>query len=262
MTGVSRQRGKIGRQAVLLALALSLPARVLWAQGAPVDHSREYRACMHLVALDPEEAFEGALAWQSEGGGEPARHCAAAALIGLGHYEEAARRLEALAQGMTAAAPSLRAGVLGQAGQAWHMAGKATRAHAVQSAALQLDPDNVEILADRGITLAGATSYWEAVDDLNRALELAPRRADLLVLRAAAYRFLDALELAGDDIERALKIDPANADGLLERGILHRLKGEDAPAREDWIKVLSLVPQGPTAEAARANLEKLDVKVE
>lgn len=252
----------MGWRAALVAMVLCLGATALRAQSAPVDHSREYRACMHLAAFDPEEAFEGALAWRSQGGGEPARHCAAAALIGLGHYEEAARRLEALAQDMTAAAPSLRAGVLGQAGQAWHMAGKSTRAHAVQSAALQLDPDNVELLADRSITLAGATSYWEAVDDLNRALELAPGRADLLVLRAGAYRYLDALDLAGDDIERALKIDPANADGLLERGILHRLNGEDARAREDWIKVLSLVPHGPAAEAARANLEKLDVKVE
>ena len=48
---------------------------------------------------------------------------------------------------------------------------------------------------------------------------------------------------------------------LLERGNLRRLDGDDNGARADWLMVLSLQPQGEAAEAARQNLEKMDVNV-
>ena len=247
-----------------LALALGLaplgaaPAR---AQDA-AEQEREYRDCMVLARAAPADGFESALAWASFGGGDGARHCAAVALIGLGQYREAARRLERLAAELRAGKAALSLEVLVQAGQAWVLAGDATRAHAVQSAALDIDPDNVELLLDRSITLATAKNYWEAVDDLNRALELAPARPDLLTLRASAYRYLDALELARDDLALALTHAPNNPDALLERGMLRRLAGDGAGARDDWLRAIALAEGTPTAEAARANLEKLDVKVE
>ncbi len=182
---------------VLLGAAPALGQRVA------IDHAREYRDCMVLARAAPEDGFESALAWAAMGGSEGAKHCAAVALIGLGHYAEAARRLERLAAAMRTGAVDLRACVLAQAGQAWLLAEDTGRAYAVQSAALAIDRDNVELLLDRGITLATAKTYWEAVDDLNRALDLAPGRPDLLVLRASAYRYLDALELARHDIARA-----------------------------------------------------------
>jgi len=133
---------------------------------------------------------------------------------------------------------------------------------AAQSAALSLEPDNVELLIDRSVTLAQARNYWEAIDDLNRALELAPGRGDVLVLRASAYRYVDALDLAAEDLAAALAHNPDDVEALLERGILRRLTGDDDGARADWVRVVSLDPQGPAAEAARDNLERLDVKTE
>ena len=135
------------------------------------------------------------------------------------------------------------------------------RAYAVQSAALAIDRDNVELLLDRGITLATAKNYWAAVDDLNRVLDLAPGRPDVLILRASAYRYLDALDLARDDIDRALARGPDNPDGLLERGILRRLAGDAPGARDDWLRAIALAEGTPVADSARANLERLDVKV-
>ena len=178
-----------------------------------------------------------------------------------GRCREAARRLERLAADLRSGNAALSLDVLVQAGQAWVLAGEATRAYAVQSAALDIDPDNVELLLDRGITLATAKNYWEAVDDFNRALELAPERPDLLTLRASAYRYLDALDLARDDIARALTHAPNDPDALLERGMLRRLAGDSAGARDDWLRVIGLAEGTPSAEAARANLAKLDVKV-
>ncbi len=232
------------------------------AQSVPVDHAAEYAACMKLAQLRPDEAFESALAWEGVGGGDAARHCAAVALIGLGHYPEAAQRLQELAASLAAEHLDLRAEALAQAGQAWMLADNLDQAYAVLSAAVDLVPRDPELRIDRSIALAGRGSYWEAIDDLNIASELRPDRADILIYRASAYRFVEAEDLALEDVARALELDPDNIEGLLERGILRRLSGDSAGARDDWLKVTSLAAGTPAADAAQANLEKLDVKLE
>ncbi len=222
---------------------------------------------MILARAAPAAGLDSALGWAARGGGGGARHCAAVALIGLGQYREAAQRLERLAADLRTADlqagdPALGLDVLAQAGQAWILAGDTARAVAVQSAALDLDPDNVELLLDRSITLATTKNYWEAVDDLNRALELAPGRPDLLILRASAYRTLDAPDLAREDIALALGRAPNSPDALLERGILRHLEGDEGGARSDWLRVIGLAEGTPSAKTARANLARLDGRME
>jgi tetratricopeptide (TPR) repeat protein len=253
----------------LLPFALALGLALLAAQSARAQsdiaesQEREYQDCMILARAAPADGFGSAMSWAALGGGDGARHCAAVALIGLGQHREAAQRLERLAADLRAAGNlGLSLELLVQAGQAWTLAGDATRAHTVQTAALEIDPGNVELLFDRAIALAGAGKYWEAIDDLNRALELAPGRPDLLSLRASAYRTLDALDLAGADIALALTHAPNDPDALLERGMLRHLAGNKAGARADWLRVIALAEGTPMAETARANLTKLDAKVE
>jgi hypothetical protein len=65
-----------------------------------------------------------------------------------------------------------------------------------------------------------------------------------------------------EDVTKALGSSPDNPDGLLERGILRRLIGDDLGARADWLAVTRFAPESPAAEAARRNLERMDVKVE
>ncbi len=253
----------------ILALGLVLPAAAraqldTGDQGGDQrgDQERAYLDCMILARAAPAEGFDSALGWATVGGGGGARHCAAVGLIGLGQYRDAAQRLERLAADLRSENLALSLDVLVQAGQAWLLAGETARAHTVQSAALDIDPDDVELLLDRSITLATAKNYWAAVDDLNRALELAPGRPELLILRASAYRILDALELAREDIAVALTRAPNNPDALLERGILRRLAGDETGARADWLRVIGLTEGTPTAAAARSIIENLDAKVE
>ena len=229
------------------------------AQGSdPIDHEQEYAACMALTQSQPADALASASAWQANGGGQAARHCAAVAMIRLGRYDEAAANLDVLAQDLDPAEVDLRVGVLGQAGQAWLLAADAEHALAAQTAALALAPKNVELLIDRSISLITLTRYWEALDDLNAALDLAPGRPDILIFRASAYRYLESVDLALDDVERALALEPENPDGLLERGILHRIAGEPEAARRDWQRVLSVAAGTPAADMARDNLARLD----
>ncbi len=250
------------RTAVGAAIAMSALPLVLSAAGARADEAADaevYRNCIVLTQEDPAAAYEQASAWGSQGGGDPARHCAAVALIQLGHFEEAGRRLEELAQTMKTEELRLRIEALAQAAQAWMLAGKHERAFAAQTAALKLAPENLELLIDRSIVLAAAENYRAALLDLDRAYEIAPQRPDVLVYRATVHRYLDSSEAALRDIQSAIQIDPNMPEAYLERGILKRLLGDRNGARRDWVKVLDLGSGSPAADAARVNLELLDV---
>lgn len=224
-----------------------------------IDHAYQYKACMALAKKSPEEAFESALNWRDLGGGDAAEHCVAAALIGLGQYAEAAGRLESLAE-RTKHDPSVKAGLLAHGAQAWLLHGNASRAEAVLTAALKLTPHDSALLVDRAQARAELKDYQSAVEDLSQSIEREDRRPDAFVFRATAYRYLDKLELALADVERALALQPTHAEGLLERGILKRLRQDKIGARQDWLSVLRVAPTGAAAEAARANLERMDVK--
>lgn len=245
--------------AAALAVLAASPAMPGASAAAEVDEARRYQHCLELVQTDPKAALADARKWQGAGGGRPSRHCRGLALIASGKPAEGATRLEELAGEMESEKPRLRADLLHQIGQAWFMAGQAERAVEALSAGLSLAPEDAEMLIDRALALGGLAKYWEAIDDLNKALDLEPDRADALTYRAAAYRFVETLELAETDVERALALAPDYPEALFERGIIRRLSGDVAGARADWLRILQLAPDAPIAEAARINIEKLDV---
>ena len=243
---------------ILFIVFLLMPAGAVLAQA--LDGAQEYKACLVLAKNNPEAGWEEALTWQSLGGGEASRHCAAIALIGLGKYGEAAARLETLAN-ESVREDGVRAEMLAQAAQAWLLADNVGRADSAQRGALLLAPGNPDILLDHAVLLAQVNHYAEAAKVLSTLLRAQPNRVEALTLRAAAFRFLDNLPGAEDDIDQALKLDPDFPDALFERGILKRLKGDDKGARAEWVRVIELTPEAEIAELARKNLEKLDVKV-
>lgn len=224
----------------------------------PDRQAARYADCLSKARISPPTGLAQARAWKSAGGGAPARHCEATALFAAGQFAEAGAALEALAGdlGKSEGESRLRANALGQAGQAWLLAGETEKARAAVTAALDIAPQNVELLIDRAVIQAGAGRYWEAIDDLNRAIELAPARADAYAFRASAYRRLSSPELAVADADQALALDPDNAEGLLERGHLYRMQGDEVAARAAWQRLLRVAPDSPAADAARRNLGK------
>jgi tetratricopeptide (TPR) repeat protein len=216
-----------------------------------------YERCMKLARQNPGEARSLAQSWHERGGAHPADHCAAVALIGLKQYKEAAVRLEALAQAMTAAPAGLRAEVLDQAGQAWGLAGDPVRAYAAAGAAVALEPNDLDLLLDRAQAAASAGYYDKAVADLDHVLKADPSRVDALIYRASANRALDRLDPALADVEKAIARKPNSAPALLERGNIRRLKGDNEGARQDWERVGQLAPGSQADIAARANIEHL-----
>lgn len=249
------------RISILTAFISIMTLHATTGVGAPRNdptNARKYSQCMELARKDPDAAFDWAMDWRDMGGDEAARHCIAVALIGLKLYEEAGKRLESLAQEMKAD-KNVQAEILAQAAQARHLDGQPARALALLNAALQLSPGNIDLLEDRGAVHAGRGDYKSALGDLNLVLAKDPTRVDALIFRATALRFTDKLIEAETAIVSALALDETNPAGLLERGIIRRLKGDKNGARRDWLNILTLAPDSPAAEAAQANLEKMDL---
>lgn len=227
--------------------------------------ARHYRACVETAGRAPEQAFEEALEWRDRGGGVPARHCAALALVELGRYQLAAERLEEIANDIEldrrTADQDMRAEVLGQAGNAWLLAAKPQKAYLAFSDALIETPDatphRAGLLIDRARALAEVGDYIGAVRDLDQAARIDRDNAEIYAYRASARRALDSLGMARADVERALVLDADNIYALLERGNLRSLAGDIAGARADWTRILSLAPGTPAADAARSNIQKL-----
>lgn len=241
---------------------------------APVKNPEavKYVACVRQAYAAPEAALEMATAWRAGGGGVAAQHCVALALTALKKYEEAAKRLEEVAQdlqsghgtfGLTGLDNAhLLPDVYGQAGNAWLMAGNLSRAYNTLSTALaNVSPGSlqaVEYLIDRSRTLGEMHQYDKALADIEKARLLTPDRAEIYIYRAGILRALKRLDDAMNDLATALKLDPDNPDALVERGIVNRLSGDDKAARADWNVVIAKYPGSPEAEAAQGNLALLD----
>ena len=245
------------------AVAAEQPAGTVIPEPDLANPAKTYDSCILLTKSHPDEALELASKWGAIGGGEGAQHCRALALVGLNDFGQGALELEQLAQ-KSKGTVGLRVNLLEQAGQAWLMQGEPTRAYNAQTAGLKLAtpdmPQYVRLLVDRAATLAEGAKFKEAIIDLDAALKQQPDNADALAFRATARRNLKETDLALVDAEAAVKADPRNVNARLERANLYKLQGRLNDARRDWVLIPQLAPDSDAAKAARADMERADVK--
>lgn len=185
---------------------------------AAAQEQSRYAACLDHTAETAVEAYEEALAWETEGGGAPAEHCAAIALLRLGHEEEAATRLEALTGEPLFAAPDAAAELMRQAASAWLIAGELARAEAAATRAMETAPGSFELVMLRARVRVEAQDYAGAEADLTEALALRADNVEALVLRAHAHLGQAELTAALDDAQAAVRADPQNVDARLALG--------------------------------------------
>jgi tetratricopeptide (TPR) repeat protein len=217
----------------------------------------QYDKCMTMLADDPEGAEAIATSWQATGGGDGAIHCQALAMIAKGDSEGGAAMLENLAHTGTVEGLT-RAVLLSQAAEARLMADQGEPALKDSSEALEISPDDPDLLIGRANAYDALERANDALEDLNRTLLLDASRGDALVLRASIWRQMDKLDAARSDIEKALAQDPDDAEALLERGILRERMGDLAGARQDWTRTREIDPNSEAAELAAQNLTLLD----
>ncbi len=224
----------------------------------PANRAR-YEACLALTRTAPQKAFETALAWHDQGGDLAADHCAAVALVALGHYDEAAARLERLAHNLDRIGSALTPAVLDQAANSWLLANQPAAAVEDTTAALKLDPKSADYRIDRARAYAASGRYGDAARDLDAVIRLAPGRADAYAYRAAARRRLGDRKGALADADAALARDPNSTGALLERGLLRRDAGDKKGARQDWLRILQLAPGTAVGRAAQSDLQAMDL---
>lgn len=178
----------------------------------------QHKSCLESIAVDAQAAFEEAMQWRDTGGGRRAKHCVAMALFALGHEDEAAFRLDALAAGPDGGPKATRVKHYAEAANLWLTVNEADRAYASASAGLKLEYDHLDLRIARARAYALSGRYDYAETDLTSVLTLDPNRADALRYRADARFQLDKVEDAQTDIEASLDLDPTSVETALLRG--------------------------------------------
>lgn len=182
------------------------------------DFDARHKACLESIADDAQAAYETALQWRDEGGGRRAKHCVAMALFALGHEDEAAFRLDALAAGPDGGSDKTRVKHYAEAANFWLTANEAEKAYASASAGLKLDFQHLDLRISRARAYALSGRYDYAETDLTSVLTLDPKRADALRYRADARFKQDDLDGAQTDIEMSLDLEPTSVETALLRG--------------------------------------------
>jgi len=249
-----------------------------------------YAECMKLVDMAPKRAYELAAQWRDYSGGIPAEHCMALSLFAQGQYEKAALMLEELSRRARQQAkaparpgepevkldkdgkremqpqqetlpPGLAIDLMSQAGNAWLMAEQNEKAYTDLSDALGMqgisDDQAAEILIDRARAQVEMGNLEGALKDLDVALQRGGPRSEGYSYRAAAHRALGHFESARADIDKGLMLDAENVDALLERANLNHAIGNSEAAIVDWIQVIKLAPETPSAKAAADSVNKV-----
>jgi tetratricopeptide (TPR) repeat protein len=241
-----------------------LPLAFLLLAATSASDQQRYENCLGLAKSTPDKAVDMATGWRAEGGGVPAMHCQALALIEQGNAQRGAGVLDAAAQALGPEPKSKGfAGQLwAQAGNGWLLAGDNSRAVARLSTALGLLPDTgqarTNALIDRARAYADMQNWDKVIADLNSAATLSPSSADVFLLRATAKRRTGDLGSAHTDIEMAATLAPDNIDVLVERGISNAQSQKIEAALVDWRKVVALAPQSDQAKVARGYLSQLE----
>ena len=188
------------------------------AKDLTAEFDARHKTCLESIADDAQIAYETALQWRDEGGGRRAKHCVAMSLFALGHEDEAAFRLDALAAAADGGTTETRVKHYAEAANFWLTANEAERAYASASAGLKLQFDHLDMRIARARAYALSERYDYAETDLTSVLTLDPKHAGALRYRADARFKLKKMEEAKADVEAALELDPTSVETALLRG--------------------------------------------
>ena len=246
--------------------------------GDPVKEEARYRDCLARALEDPDHALDLAFRWQTDGGGLPAEHCIAVALVTMGHPDVAAERLaDMLARlrrgeglpydplGGPTSVDALAAGLYAQLGNARLLADDPERAIDAFTRGLSVIPAGhldleQQLYIDRARAEGLLHRFPAAIADLDRAEAIDPEVADIYVLRASAHRALGQFAQAQEDLARAKALQPDWPLLWLEEANLKAMEGDGKAARALWVEIATRWPDSPEAEAARRNLARFDAQ--
>jgi tetratricopeptide (TPR) repeat protein len=118
------------------------------------------------------------------------------------------------------------------------------------------DPKNYEAWVQLGNDFFDTRQTQKAIDAYSHALELKPNNANVLTDQGVMYRDLGQFEKAVANFQKANQVDPKHVQSLFNLGVvyLNDLK-QPKKAIEAWNKVIQTAPQSEQANQARAAIE-------
>jgi tetratricopeptide (TPR) repeat protein len=236
----------------IIALACGIAASAAPVEAAPYDD------CVALAATDPARAEIEARSWAENGGGAPARHCRALALLAQGAERRAAELFVEIATGDRTLPDEVRSNILVEAGEIYLGLADFDLGQKAADRALQLARELRPALTLSARLKAGEGKWNGVVSDLDGALANGEPDAGLLVLRASARLHLGDNAAARSDLLWATEIAPDLAAVWLERGTLEAASDDRDAARAAWLKTIGLDRDGIVGEAARLRLQKME----
>jgi tetratricopeptide (TPR) repeat protein len=192
---------------------------------------------------------------------QEAQSCRAVAASKEGRLADAAAAFESAADLAPADAPA-RDRALAAAGNMWIAAGQPGKAAAALDKALAGTGLQAE---QHGLALLDRARAAEAQGDLQTARAKVTEAAKTISDDPYLWFFSAALALREEDvptakssINRALAMAPDSPEVLFEAGHIAKAAGEDAQARDYWIKAAAADPNGAAGKSAREALSMTD----
>jgi tetratricopeptide (TPR) repeat protein len=123
----------------------------------------------------------------------------------------------------------------------------------------QKEPKNAQLWTQLGNLYFDSHQPQKAIDAYAKALELKPNDPDVLTDQGIMYRELKKFDLAVANFEKANKADPNHVQSVFNAGVVYAYDlGLTDKAIAAWNKVIAMAPQSQQAASARQALE--DVK--
>jgi len=113
------------------------------------------------------------------------------------------------------------------------------------SQALQLKPDDSEILLQRGLVYDRKGDVDRALQDFDQLVRLNPDEAIAFVDRGIEHGRKGDVDLSIRDFDQALRLKPDTVSALINRGAMHGKKGEYDLAIQDLDRAIELAPTAP-----------------
>ncbi|MBI4743508.1 MAG: tetratricopeptide repeat protein [Actinobacteria bacterium] len=124
---------------------------------------------------------------------------------------------------------------------------------------LKSKPNDVQALIGLGNLYFDVENYQAAIDKYRQALKIEPKNGDVRTDMGVAYFKLGMADMAITELRRVIIDNPNHALAHFNLGVVYwHGKGDSQNAIREFNAYLTILPDGPLAEAARHNIGQIE----
>jgi tetratricopeptide (TPR) repeat protein len=109
--------------------------------------------------------------------------------------------------------------------------------------ALEINPDYVDALVNRGSAYTLQSRYNDALRDFNHALKIDKKQAEIYNLRGEIYLLNKMFDQATKDFTAAIILNPMYSDAFLNRARAYSERGMEEEAESDYNQAIKAAPE-------------------